>query len=446
VATVCFGAFMGQLDASIVTLTYRPLAAEFHAGLAAVQWVSLAYLLVLIALLVPVGRISDVHGRKLVYVYGFVVFTVGSAACGLAPSLALLVAFRAVQAIGAAMLQSNGVALVRTSAPSSRLRAALGVQAGAQALGLALGPSLGGVIVTAVGWRWVFLVNIPIGLVALAAGTYLLPRTRDRSPAAAVDRPSVALLAVTTSTLLLGLSAAAGLALSGWVTVGLFALVAASGAGFAARQRRCTRPLVEPALMRDPALSWGLTGALCGYLVLFGPLVLVPIVLTAGGSSALGAGLALTALPAGFALAALAAGRLPGRALTERRRAAAGAGIAAAALAAGSFLQLSTATVVPLLAVIGIGLGVFTPANNTVIVRAVPARLAATAGGMLNLARGLGTALGVALVTLALHLGSSGREQVGGRLALLVLLGAAALATLSSLRSGNRGRRDRLVS
>lgn len=109
VATVCFGAFMGQLDASIVTLTYGSLRTEFGTSLAAIEWVSLAYLLTLVALLIPVGRLSDAHGRKLFYLYGFVVFTGASAACGLAPSLAALVVFRVVQAVGAAMMQANRV-------------------------------------------------------------------------------------------------------------------------------------------------------------------------------------------------------------------------------------------------------------------------------------------------------------------------------------------------
>src|SRR5690348_14828191 len=106
VATVCFGAFMGQLDASIVTLTYGSLRAEFRTSLAAVEWVSLAYLLTLVALLVPVGRLADAHGRKLYYLRGFVVFTAASAACGLAPALPALVAFRVLQAVGAALMQA----------------------------------------------------------------------------------------------------------------------------------------------------------------------------------------------------------------------------------------------------------------------------------------------------------------------------------------------------
>jgi len=124
VGAVCFGAFMGQLDASIVTVAFPALQHQFGAGLAAVQWVSLAYLLALTALLVPAGRWSDRVGRKLTYLYGFVVFAGASAACGLAPSLGMLIALRVVQAAGAAMLQANSVALVVTSVPGRMRRAA----------------------------------------------------------------------------------------------------------------------------------------------------------------------------------------------------------------------------------------------------------------------------------------------------------------------------------
>ena len=136
---------------SIVTLAFPALQRQFGVGLAGVQWVSLAYLLALVALLVPVGRWSDRYGRKLVYLYGFVVFAGASAACGLAPTLPVLIGLRVVQAAGAAMLQANSVALVATSAPGGRRRAALGIQAAAQALGLALGPVVGGLLVASAG-------------------------------------------------------------------------------------------------------------------------------------------------------------------------------------------------------------------------------------------------------------------------------------------------------
>ncbi|MFR0355677.1 MFS transporter [Streptomyces sediminimaris] len=432
VGTVCFGAFMGQLDASIVTLTYGSLRTGFHASLAAVEWVSLAYLLTLVALLVPAGRLADAHGRKLLYLYGFAVFTLASAACGFAPSLWALVAFRVVQAAGAAMMQANSVALVTTSAPRERMRSALGVQAAAQALGLALGPTVGGVLVSTLGWRWVFFVNVPVGLVALVGGHYLLPRTRARTKVARFDWSGLALLAVATTSALLGVSAASGLAVPGWGVALLFVVAAVAGRQFVRRQRRTAAPLLDLDLLRVRAVATGLIGALSGYLVLFGPLVLVPVVLTARGSSELTAGAVLTALPAGFALAATGGDRLLPGSLTDRGRCLAGAGVFALATAALLFVPLTTGPLVPLLALTGLGLGTFTPANNTMIMGAIPARSSGTGGGLVNMTRGLGTALGVALVTLALHLVAGGGVRAGARWAAAVLLAASVLAAVSA--------------
>ena len=151
VATVCAGAFMGQLDASIVTLALPSLQQAFHASLAAVTWVGLSYLLVLVAAVTAVGRLSDMVGRKLIYTYGFGVFIIGSALCGLAPDLVVLDGSRALQAIGAAMLQANSVAIIYLAVPSSSLGRAIGVQGAAQALGLALGPAAGGLLLAAAG-------------------------------------------------------------------------------------------------------------------------------------------------------------------------------------------------------------------------------------------------------------------------------------------------------
>ena len=236
VSVVCFGAFMGQLDASIVTITFPAMERDFSVPVAAVQWVSLIYLLGLVAMLAPAGRLGNAVGRKLVYTYGFVVFTVASAACGLAPSLGVLVALRLIQAIGAAMLQANSVALVTTSAPKARMRFALGIQAGAQAVGLALGPTLGGLLTATVGWRAVYWVNVPVGIVAVIAGRYLLPRTRQFSRPEKFDWPGTLLLVTWTSALLLVLSAASGLSLPAWLAALLAALAVAGAAAFIRRE------------------------------------------------------------------------------------------------------------------------------------------------------------------------------------------------------------------
>src|SRR3569833_2744801 len=199
VASVCVGAFMGQLDASIVTLAFPALQREFHASLAATQWVSLAYLLALVGL-------------------------------------------RVVQAAGAAMLQANSVALVVTSVPRSRMRVALGMQAAAQALGLALGPTAGGLLVGSAGWRWVCWVSVPDGCVALVVGRYLLPRTRERAAVARFDWPGLLLLAGASAALLLAVSGVSGLGQPAWAVGALSAAAVAAAVGIDEREQRTTAP------------------------------------------------------------------------------------------------------------------------------------------------------------------------------------------------------------
>jgi MFS family permease len=446
VGVVCFGAFMGQLDASIVTLTFRSMEREFAAPLAGVQWVSLAYLLALVGLLTPVGRLSDAVGRKLIYTYGFVLFTAASVACGLAPSLGLLVVFRLVQAAGAAMLQSNSVALVTTSAPPGMTRLALGTQAAAQAIGLALGPTLGGLITAGVGWRYVYWVNVPVGIAAIVAGRYLLPRTRQFSRTDSFDWLGTALLAASTTALLLAVSAAAGLSMPGWAVALLVAVAVLSAVAFGLRQLRARFPLIPAPLLRSVRLAFGLAGALAGYLVLFGPLVLIPQVLGGAGGAVL-AGLILSALPVGFGLAALGGEAMLPRGWGNWQRGVAGGLASAAALTALVFVPLSAAGLACLLALAGLGLGVFVPANNTVIMGASPGASAGVLGGLVNMARGIGTALGISAVTLALHLSgpAPGAGRPGGpdpRPALAMLAVTAVGAALTALA----GRRRRALA
>jgi MFS family permease len=444
VGVVCFGAFMGQLDASIVTLTFRPMEQDFGAPLAAVQWVSLAYLLALVALLAPAGRVADSVGRKLIYGYGFIVFTIASAACGLAPSLGALVGFRLVQAAGAAMLQANSVAIVTTSVPASRMRLALSVQAAAQSLGLVLGPTLGGVLTVAAGWRAVYWINVPVGCIAVVASRYLLPRTRRRSSATSFDWPGAMLLATGTTTLLLALSAVSGLALPDWAGASLAAAALAAAAGFAVRERRALCPLLPRALLRSRRLAAALGGALLGYLALFGPLVLIPQALAGTSGGELRAGLVLSALPAGFGVAAIGGEALLPKALSNRQRGIAGAMICSFALVILGIMPLTPAWIVPLLALAGLGLGIFVPANNAVIMRSAEPGSASVLGGLVSMARGIGTTFGIALVTLVLHLAGPGlgtRPAVTPALAVLAAAAAAAALIAGAIRPlGGAGR------
>ncbi|MBO0811949.1 MAG: MFS transporter [Microlunatus sp.] len=426
VATVCFGAFMGQLDASIVTLAFPSIQREFQQPLAAVQWVSLAYLITLVGLLPAAGRIADSAGRKLMYLSGFAIFVAASVACGFAPNLDLLIIFRVLQGVGATLLQSNSVALVVTSVAREKMRAALGVQSAAQALGLAAGPVVGGLLVAALGWRWIFWVTLPVGLIGLVSGWFLLPRTRERTPLQRFDAGGLTLLLISAAALLLGLSGISGLDLPAGLSVILLVVGICLGIVFIRWESAAHDPLVHPHLLRPRAVSIGLVGALCGYLVLFGPLTLLPQVFGSRG----GVGLVLTFLPLGFGVAAVTSPKLLPHRVGPRGRAIGGAALAASAIAALAILGLnigSEGLVAAGLFAGGLGLGVFIPANNTTIMSSIPSRLAATGGGLVNVARSLGTALGVAVVTLCLHAGGTG----GARSALvsLALIGAVAIAS-----------------
>jgi EmrB/QacA subfamily drug resistance transporter len=426
---------MGQLDASIVTLTFPALRGTFHTSLAGVQWVSLSYLLTVVALLAPAGRLADALGRKQLYLYGFALFTLGSAACGLAPTLTALIGFRVLQGVGAALLQANSVALVTTSVPPNRMRTALGVQAAAQALGLALGPTLGGVLVDALGWQWVFGVNVPVGVLGLVAGRYLLPRTRQRTPVRGFDFLGLALLILACTALLLAVSSVSGLALPVWSVAGLAVVGVGTAIAFVLRANRIGDGVIDLSLLRSRAVSGGLAAALGGYLVLFGPLVLVPVVLTADGASALRAGLVCTALPAGFGLAATIGTRLLPRSWSNARRCVSGALVCVLALVPLVFVAFGGVAFIALLGLLGLGLGLFTPPNNAMVMGAIPAAKSGLGGGLVNMARGIGTALGVALMTYVLNAsGIDAGTRWGFGLLAVLGIGVAGIAALAGRR------------
>ena len=399
---MCIGAFMGQLDASIVSLALPTLRNNFHASLAAVSWVGQAYLLVLVAMLPVVGRLADRVGRKLIYTYGFVIFALGSAACALAPDLGVLVACRAAQGVGAAMLQANSVAIVVGVTPDGKRGRALGIQGGAQALGLALGPAAGGLLIGLDGWRGIFWVNVVVGLLGAAFGWALIPRSRDLSPACPFDWAGLALLVPAAAAVMAGLSAASR---DGWVSapVGLIALAAVvATVALVQNERRAAHPLLDPRTLADPPVRNGISAGLGSAAVLFATLTLMPFYLQEALHWSVGrTGALVLTLPLGIGLIAPISGRVAERVGT-RRCAVAGMLMAAAGLAGlVAVVQSGRPTVLALgslLAATGAGLGAFTPANNAAVMAAAPPSAVSSAGGLLNMARGLGTSLGLGLV------------------------------------------------
>jgi len=395
VGTVCIGAFMGQLDASIVTVALPRMGRDLHVSLGAVEWVALAYLLVLVATVATVGRIADAVGRKLLYVYGFGVFTAGSVLCGLGPTLTVLIAARVLQAIGAAMLQANSVALITEAMPRPMLGRAIGVQGSAQALGLALGPAVGGILLSLAGWRLIFLVNVPAGVIGLALGWFLLPRSRSRRELGAPDTLGAALLALAAMGPLVYLSLAGREGYANGLLLAFLAAGIVAALAFVRREQRVRAPLIDLSILRRRGLPSGLGSSLVSYLALFGTLFIVPYYLSADRDSAALIGLQLAVLPVAIGMTAPIAGRLVNR--VGARVLTAGGLILAAAGMLGIAVRHDTAGILTGLALMGSGLGCFTPANNAAVMSASPPGHAGVTGGVLNMSRGLGTALGVAL-------------------------------------------------
>jgi len=396
VGTVCIGAFMGQLDASIVTLAFPTLEHSFHATLSGVQWVGLTYLLVLVGLVAAVGRVADMVGRKLLYTYGFVVFIVGSALCAVAPSLVALDIFRVIQGVGAAMLQANSVAIIAASVPADRLGRAVGLQGTAQALGLSLGPAVGGLLIAAAGWRLIFLINVPLGVLGVVLARFLVPRSRNLSTRTRFDWLGLSLMVPAVCLFLLALSFGNE---RGWgtpVTVGELLGATVLITAFVSYERRVTAPMIDLGLFSRPAFSAGIGSGLLSYLVMFGALLVFPFFLeNARHMSSSSTGLVLTVMPAVLAVVAPLSGRMADR-VGARPLTVCGMALSAAAFTAMALSHGSNAVLVGELAGLGAGLGLFTPPNNAAIMGAAPARQSGVASGVLNLTRGLGTSIGLA--------------------------------------------------
>ncbi len=440
VATVCVGAFMGQLDASIVTLAFPDLQRSFHATLGSVTWAGLSYLLVLVALVTAVGRLADMVGRKLLYIYGFAVFIVGSALCGLAPSLPALDAFRVLQAVGAAMLQANSVAIIALAVRRQDLGRAIGYQGAAQALGLALGPTVGGLLVALGGWRLIFWVNVPFGLVGMVAGWLLIPRSRHLAPWRGwrgLDWWGLGLFVPAIGCLLAAVSLGDTLGWTSPAIVSQLVVAVALGTAFVVYERRAEHPLVEVNLFRRRSFASAIASGMLSFLVLFGVLLVVPFYLERGFSLGSGiAGVELMAMPVALGLTAPQAGRLADR-IGSRPLTVAGMTIASATLVAVGLTRPGGGLLALALAAVGLGLGLFTPPNNAAIMGSAPKSSSGVVSGILNMTRGVGTALGLAVTTLVFEgAGGSGHHPATvraafGRAALMlaaVALGAAILA------------------
>jgi EmrB/QacA subfamily drug resistance transporter len=392
-------AFMTTLDSSIVNIALPSIAHAFGVPLTgAVEWILIGYLVVIAATLLTFGRVADLLGRKPLFMGGLVVFTLGSALCGAAPSLGALIAARCFQGLGAAALFSVNIAMITRAFPAAERGRALGINAILVALGVSVGPTIGGLLTQLLTWRWIFYVNLPIGaLVILVAWRVLTERPRWNEQR--FDVPGAAALAVGLAALTLGLSFGQEW---GWTSPQLLASLVIAGVALVAAvwiERHVPVPILDPILLGNRVFVFANVTFMLAMLALFAVGFLLPFYLEElRGLDAIQAGLRLTPLPLALAVVAPISGALADR-MGSRWLAPLGLLIACGGLMLLSFLASASTTgyLILCLTVTGIGQGIFQAPNTRTIMGAAPLEEQGVASGVLATARVIGQSLSVAV-------------------------------------------------
>ena len=403
--------FMAYLDSTILNIALPTLQADLHTSLSGLQWVADAYLLVLTALLLLAGSLADRFGRRRLFTLGLFGFSLGSLLCSLAPNTGSLIALRMLQALGGSMLVPVSLSIVRNTFTDERERArALGIWSGIFGLAAACGPVAGGVLVSEVGWRSVFWVNVPIGVAMMLAARRYLPESRAPHPRR-LDVPGQLLMIIFLGTLTYAVIQGPDYGWGSARILTLFATSAAALAAFVAVERRRAEPLLELRFFRSLPFCGASVIAVLSFIVLAGFLFVITLYLQqVRGYSALGAGLALLPATVVMALAAPVAGALTGWRGPRIPLVASGAAIAAGGAA---LLGLSPVSSYPWLAlamaVLGAGLGLVNPPITNTGVSGMPPSQAGVASAVISVTRQFGSVLGVAIMgamlTASLHAG-----------------------------------------
>jgi len=399
-ASLSLSMLLSSLGTSIASVVLPTLAEAFAASFQEVQWIVLAYLLAITTLIVGVGRLGDMIGRRRLLIAGILLFTSASFLCGIAPTLPLLIAGRAAQGLGAAAMMALTIAFVGETVAEERTGRAMGLLGTMSAIGTASGPSLAGMLISVFGWRAIFLVGVPLGLLAAGLAWRFLPaeRLQARDDRAHFDHLGTLLLALTLAAYALAMTTGrgqfgllnAGLLLSAALGTGLFVLVEA----------KATSPLIRPGMFRDPTLSANLVMNLLVAAVIMTTFVVGPFYLS--GSLELDVatvGAVMSVGPIISALTGVLAGRIVDRA-GARPTVIAGLVAMAAGAAALSVLpaSLGPAAYMAGIAILTPGYQLFQAANNTAVMAGVAADRRGVVSGLLSLSRNLGLISGASMM------------------------------------------------
>lgn len=397
-ATISIGAFMASLDGSIVNITLPTLVKIFNTGFADTKWVVLIYLFIVTILILPFGKLGDIIGKKKIYITGYTIFTIGSLLCALSSSLHLLVASRLIQGIGAAMLMSLGFALITETFSSKERGKAIGIVATVVSVGIITGPVLGGIILDHFSWRFIFYINIPVGIFGISMVSRYI-KFDENKEGSMFDFKSVMMLFAFMLTLLFGISSTGNTGFN-TLSLGLFSASIISFILFIYIELKAQNPLIDFNLFRNKTFSIGLISGITVFISLAGVLILLPFYLEEiMGFKSGESGLLISVIPIFMGISSPIAGIFADKFGSEKITIA-GILILLIGFTLASSLTLNTTVFdsVVRFIFIGAGMGFFMTPNNNAIMGSVPVNRLGVSSGMLALSRTLGQTLGVAVL------------------------------------------------
>jgi EmrB/QacA subfamily drug resistance transporter len=397
--SIGMGVFLATVDASIVNVALPTLVKTFNTQFAVVQWVALAYMLTVATLLLSMGRLGDIRGKKRIYMTGMIIFTTGSFLCGIAQTIYWLVAFRILQAIGASMMAALGTAILTESFPAKERGKALGTIGGIVSIGIIAGPVLGGILIDAISWHWIFFVNIPLGLIGMFMVIRFVPSFKSIKEHS-FDFAGASILFISVVSFLLALTLGQNMGFRNHFIVFLFTIWVMSFILFLYIEIKVKDPMVNLQIFQNSLFSLNLLTGFMTFVATAGVVLLMPFYLeNVLGYNPHQVGFLLAAIPlsAGFIspLSGILSDRFGTRIMTT---------IGLMIMVSGYYglttLDENTTAFGYILHFlpVGMGIGMFQSPNNSAIMGSAPRKYLGIVSGMLSITRSLGQTSGIAAI------------------------------------------------
>ena len=453
VAALGIANLMASLDGSVVNTSLPLIMRSFGGPLSSIEWVMMAYLLTTVSLLLTFGRLGDILGHKRIYVCGFGVFILGSALCGVAPSVWWLVAFRALQAGGAAMLMANSAAILTNAFPANQRGQALGLTGTAVSIGLMLGPSLGGYISDRFGWPWIFYINVPIGIVATLLALLVIPASKSAAQRReGFDPAGTITVGAGMTLLLLGLSHGQDWGWSSPTVIVMLGLALVLLVTFVWIERRVRFPMLDLNLFGNRLFSAANSATLIIYICVYSVTFMMPFYLLQGrGFTPTTTGLLISGMPLAMAVVAPFSGALSDR-VGSRLPSSLGMAITTLGLVALALIGPDTTneSLLLRLMLVGLGVGIFVSPNISAILGSVPPQQRGVASGIASMGRNAGMVMGVAIAGAVFNAGLARWTPVAPDMALFnsireAFIAAAAVGAIGTVVSLMRGPKSPLA-